>query len=124
MRLLPFLIILLIAGCVKTTRTYKPVIITTYQYNNVWILDCLSKPEADSIIKIVAAKTEQPILKISYSAKELMKSKDDKKYTLSCDHVDVFTAEQRGTLADAGTAYEVEKKNGTWVVKGSYKWSL
>ena len=124
MRVLPFLIILLIAGCVKTTRTYKPIIVTTYQYNNVWILDCLSKPEADSIIRIVSSQTSLEILKISYSAQELMKSKGDKNYKMPCDRVDVFTAEQRGTQADAGTAYEVEKKNNTWVIKGSYKWSL
>jgi hypothetical protein len=127
MRILQFLFVVFIlamAGCVTTTRKTKPLIVTTYEYNNIWILDCLIKPEADSIIKIVAAKTSQPILKISYSAKELMKSKDDKKYKLSCDHVDVFTAEQRGTQATSGTAYEVEKSKGAWVVKGTYKWSL
>jgi hypothetical protein len=100
------------------------MIVTTYQYNNVWILDCLSKPEADSIIHIVSSQTSMQILKISYSARELMKSKGDKKYTLPCDRVDVFTAAEGGSLAAGGTAYEFEKKNGSWVVKGSYKWSM
>lgn len=124
MRVLPFLVILLIAGCVKTTRTSKPMIVTTYQYNNVWILDCLSKPEADSIIRIVSAQTPKQILKISYSAEELMKLKGNKNYTLPCDRVDVFTAADSGGQAAGGTAYKVEKKNNTWIVKGSYKWSM
>jgi hypothetical protein len=124
MRVLPFFIILLIAGCVTTTHTYKPMIVTTYQYNNVWILDCLSKPEAESIIHIVSSQTSKQILKISYSAQELMKLKEDKKYTLPCDRVDVFTADEGGGQAGSGTAYEVEKKNHTWVVKGSYRWSF
>jgi hypothetical protein len=124
MRVLPFLVILLIAGCVKTTRTSKPMIVTTYQYNNVWILDCLSKPEADTIIRIVSTQTPMQILKISYSAKELMKLKGNKNYTLPCDRVDVFTAAGGASQAASGTAYEVEKKKGTWVIKGSYKWSM
>jgi hypothetical protein len=124
MRVLPLLAILLIVGCVKTTRTSKPMIVTTYQYNNVWILDCLSKPEADTIIRIVSAQTPKQILKISYSAEELMKLKGNRNYTLPCDRVDVFTAADSSGRAAGGTAYKVEKKNNSWIVKGSYKWSM
>jgi hypothetical protein len=124
MRVLPFLVILLIAGCVKTTHTHKPMVVTTYQYNNVWILECLSQPEADSIIRIVSSQTSMRILKIYYSAQELMKSKGAKNYTLPCDRVDVLTTDEGGGQVGSGTAYEVEKKNNTWIVKGSYKWSL
>jgi hypothetical protein len=123
MRILFLLAVLLISGCVTTTRTYKPVIVTTYQYKDVWVLECLSNSDADSIIKIVSSQTTMQIIKISYSARELMKSKGDKSYVLPCDKVDVFTAAQGGSQAVSGTAYEVEKKNGVWVGKGSYKWS-
>ncbi|HUI94044.1 MAG TPA: hypothetical protein VLX68_17530 [Chitinivibrionales bacterium] len=126
MRVLQFLFVLFLlsmAGCVKTTQKTKLMVVTTYQYNDVWILDCLSKPEADSIIKVVSAQTAQPVLKISYSARDLMKLNKDRNYKLSCNRLDVLTAEQRVPQAASGTAYEVEKANGVWVVKGTYKWS-
>ena len=95
----------------------------TYQYRDIWVLDCLSKLEADTIIRIVGTQTTMPIRKISYSTKEIMEVRDRKNVTPSCARIDVFTAGGDSLIRSEGIAYELEKVNRTWVVRGSYKWS-
>lgn len=124
MRIIVLFVLLIFSGCVTTVRTSKtPLIVATYQYRDVWVLDCLSKSEADTIIRIVATQTTLPIRKISYSTREMLAVRDKKNVTPSCARIDVFTAGGDSLARGEGTAYELEKVNRGWVVKGSYKWS-
>jgi hypothetical protein len=112
-------------GCVVTTRTYAPrLIVTTYHYRDIWVVDCLSKIDADSILALISSSTTMPILKITYSFREIAKVKDGNTKSLPCSGVDVFTGVQNGQFYGRGVAFDVEKVNGAWVLKGSYKWSM
>jgi hypothetical protein len=124
LRILALFLLVICSGCVTTVRTSKtPLIVATYQYRDIWVLDCLSKPEADTIIRIVGTHTTLPVRKISYSTREILAVRDKKNVTPSCARIDVFTSGGDSLAQGEGIAYELEKVKRVWVVKGSYKWS-
>jgi hypothetical protein len=112
---------IILSGCVKTVYINKPLIVTTYQYKDIWVIDCISSNDADKLIELISSKTSLQIIKISYSSKELIKTNKEGKNQPGCYKVDVFTKDNN---SNSGIAYEAEKVNGEWTIKGTYRWSM